>query len=300
VQVGDEVVLADVVRQLREEIVIDELAAIAQYPLSSTRRFEVQAGVTFYSFDNELEEFIVVGNQVIDSRTTSLQAFPDLELYNGSLAYVGDSSFWGFSAPVRGQRYRFEVEGYGGDLSYQTGLADYRRYVFRRPLTFAFRGLHFGRYGDDAESDLLGPLYVGRPSLVRGYEINDFSATECTPVGDTNACPEFDRLIGSRLAVVNLELRVPLFGVEDYGLIELPFLPTDLILFADAGTAWTEDESPDVRFDQDTLDRVPVFSAGLAARIVLGGYLPLEFYYAKPFQRPDQDWQFGFTISPGW
>lgn len=301
VQIGDEVVFADVVRQVREEIVIDELSALAHYPLSSTRRFEAAAGVTFYSFENEVQEFIVLGNQVIDERTTELASFPNLDLYNGSLAFVGDSSFFGFSAPVRGTRYRFEVEAYGGDLSYQTGLADYRRYLFRRPLTFAFRGIHFGRYGDDAESDLLGPLYLGRPTLVRGYEINDFDATECTPVGgQTNACPEFDRLVGSRLAVVNLELRVPLFGIEDYGLIELPYFPTDLVLFADAGTAWTEDESPDVRFDQETLDRVPVFSAGVAARIVIGGYLPLELYYAKPFQRPDQDWQFGLVISPGW
>jgi hypothetical protein len=300
VQVGDEVVVADVVRQFREEILVDELAAIAQYPLSSTRRIEAQAGVTFYSFDTEVEEFVIVGNQVIDSRTTGIESFPDLDLYNGSLAYVGDSSFFGFSAPVRGQRYRFEVEAYGGDLSYQTGLADYRRYVFRRPWTFAFRGLHFGRYGDDAESDLLGPLYVGRPTLVRGYEIGDFDATECTPVADSNACPEFDRLVGSRLAVVNLELRVPLFGIEDYGLFELPYLPTDLVLFADAGTAWTEDESPELSFEDDTLERVPVVSAGIAARMVIGGYLPLELYYAKPFQRPDQGWQFGLVISPGW
>ncbi|HEX6203877.1 MAG TPA: BamA/TamA family outer membrane protein, partial [Thermoanaerobaculia bacterium] len=78
------------------------------------------------------------------------------------------------------------------------------------------------------------------------------------------------------------------------------YFPTDLVLFADAGTAWTEDESPDVRFDRDTLDRVPVVSAGVAARIVLGGYLPIELYYAKPFQRPDEDWQFGLVISPGW
>ncbi|HEX6202365.1 MAG TPA: BamA/TamA family outer membrane protein [Thermoanaerobaculia bacterium] len=300
VEVDGEVVFADVVRQFREEILVDELSAIGQYPLSTTRRLEAQAGVTFLSFDAEVEEVVILGNQVIDSRTVGLDTFEDIQLYSGSLAFVGDSSFFGFSAPVRGTRYRFEVEGYGGDLSYQTGLADYRRYLFRRPWTLAFRGLHFGRYGDDAESDLLGSLFVGRPTLVRGYESGDFDLTECTPVADTNACPEFDRLVGSRIAVFNLELRVPLFGVEEYGLIELPYFPTDLVLFADAGTAWTEDESPDVRFDRETLDRVPVFSAGIAARIVLGGYLPIELYYAKPFQRPDEDWQFGLVISPGW
>ncbi|HUO86884.1 MAG TPA: BamA/TamA family outer membrane protein, partial [Thermoanaerobaculia bacterium] len=139
-----------------------------------------------------------------------------------------------------------------------------------------------------------------RETLVRGYWFGDFAATECTAPPGSNACPELDRLVGSRVAVANVELRVPLFGVEEYGLIELPWLPTDLVLFADAGAAWTEDDSPDLRFDEDTLDRVPVFSAGVAARMVLGGYLPIQLYYARPFQRPDQDWQFGLVISPGW
>jgi hypothetical protein len=38
---------------------------------------------------------------------------------------------------------------------------------------------------------------------------------------------------------------------------------------------------------------------GVAARILLA-YIPLEFYYAKPFQRPNAGWQFGFNIIPGW
>ena len=41
-------------------------------------------------------------------------------------------------------------------------------------------------------------------------------------------------------------------------------------------------------------------SAGLSARILLGGFAVLQFYYAKPFQRPDEDWVTGFVIAPGW
>ena len=300
VEIDGELVAADVVRQLRQETTIDELQALAQYPLSTTRRFEVAGGWTRYSFDAEIEEVVIVGNTVIDDRTTGLPTFEDLDLYSGSLAFVGDSSVFGFASPARGARYRFEVETNGGDLSYQTGLADARRYLFFRPVTFAARGLFYGRYGDDHDDERLSDLYLGRSTLVRGYEVGDIDATECTPVGDSNACPEFDRLIGTRMAVASLELRVPLFGVEGYGLIELPFLPTELVGFVDAGAAWTEDESVDWRFDEDTIDRVPVVSAGVALRTVLGGYLPLQFYYAKPFHRPEQDWQFGFVISPGW
>ena len=39
-----------------------------------------------------------------------------------------------------------------GSVTFNTGLADYRRYLFKRPLTFAVRGLHYGRYGKDAEN----------------------------------------------------------------------------------------------------------------------------------------------------
>ena len=300
VEIDGEIVVADVLRQIRQETTIDEVQALAQYPLSLTRRFEVAGGWTRYSFDAEVEEVFIVGNTVIADRISGLPTFEDLDLYSGSLAFVGDSSVFGFASPVRGARYRFEVETNGGDLDYQTGLADARRYVFARPVTFAARGLFFGRYGDDAEDPRLSDLYLGRETLVRGYSIGDIDVTECTRPEGSNVCPEFDRLIGSRIAVASLEVRVPLFGVEGYGLIELPFLPTELVGFVDAGAAWTEDETVDWRFDEDTVDRVPVVSAGVALRTVLGGYLPLHFYYAKPFQRPETDWQFGFIISPGW
>lgn len=49
-----------------------------------------------------------------------------------------------------------------------------------------------------------------------------------------------------------------------------------------------------------TLERVPGVSDGLAARTVLLGSLPLEFFYAHPFQRPGEDSVFGLRIGIGW
>lgn len=291
---------AQVVQQLRETIVIDELSALAQYPLSLNRRIEGSVGYARYDFERELEEVIVVGGQVIDRGTRDLGAPEALDLYQASLAFVGDTSFFGFVSPIRGQRYRIEAEGAFGDLEYQTALADYRRYFFHRNGTFAVRALHYGRYGSDAESDRLSPLFLGRETLIRGYDVGSFDLNECTSVADSTACPEFDRLVGSRLAVLNLELRVPLLGVEEYGLFEAPFLPTDLVVFADGGTAWNSDVSPELSFDEDTLERVPVFSVGIATRSLIGGFLPVQLYYAVPLQRPEEDGVFGFVIAPGW
>jgi Tol biopolymer transport system component len=290
-----------IVQQVQETLTEDQAAVIGRYPFSSTQRLDVSAGVTRISFKDRLIEATIIGNQVVDESRRRLPAPPALQLYQASVGVVGDSSYFGFTAPVRGRRYRLEVAPTFGDLQFQALTADYRRYFFFRPVTVAMRGLHFGRYGRDAESNQLTTLYLGDPTLVRGYELGDISLSECTPVpGNTGACPEFDRLVGSRLAVANLEVRVPLLGVEGYGLIRARFLPTDLAFFLDAGTAWSKGQTPELRFDRSSIERVPVVSAGVSARLLLGGFAVLEFYYAKPFQRPRQGWVTGFLISPGW
>ena len=128
-----------------------------------------------------------------------------------------------------------------------------------------------------------------------------FDVSECTDASNQlSSCPEFDRLIGSRLAVANVEFRIPLFGVEELGLFNVPFLPTELSFFGDAGAAWTQDQRIDFRFDRTSADRVPVVSAGVSARVNLLGYAVVELYYAKPFQRPNRVWVFGFHLAPGW
>ena len=302
IDLDGEQVVARVIEQIRQTVTQDQASFISRYPLSATRRLEGSAGITRLDFKSELFRVAVVGNNIVEDTERRLPAPESLSLYQGSLAYVGDSSYFGFTSPVRGQRYRFQIEPTAGDLSFQSLLADYRRYLFWRPVTLAFRGMHYGRYGSDAESVRLTQLYVGQPTLVRGYEIGDIGLSECSTVpGDPGACPEFDRLVGSRLAVANLEFRVPLLGIRGFGIFNAPFLPTELSAFVDAGTAWSSDVSPDLRFTRErTIDRIPVVSAGISARILLGGFAVLQFYYAKPFQRPDEDWVTGFVIAPGW
>lgn len=298
---GEEVV-ARVIEQVRETVTQDQASFISRYPLSTTRRLEASAGIQRLDFKAELFRIAIVGNTIVEDTDRRLPAPESLSLYQGSLAYVGDNSYFGFTSPVRGQRYRFEIQPTFGDLNFESLLADYRRYFFKRPVTLAFRALHYGRYGSDAESDRLTQLYVGQPTLVRGYEIGDISLSECSTVpGDPGACPEFDRLVGSRVAVANLEFRVPLLGIRGFGIFNAPFLPTEISAFVDAGTAWTSDVTPDLRFTrQQTVDRIPVVSAGISARILIGGFAVLQFYYAKPFQRPEESWVTGFVIAPGW
>lgn len=290
-----------VTRQLIRQY-FDDAQAIVQYPLSATRRFEFTAGAQRISYGAEVESLFVVGSEVVEQRMSSVNAgFPSLTFGTGTAAYVGDFSFFGATSPIAGGRYRLEVAPYVGSINYQTLLADYRRYFFRRPFTLAMRGLHFGRYGSGAEDERLQPIYLGRNTLIRGYDPNDFTIADCSPAATgASDCPEFSRLVGTRVGVASMELRIPLLGTEQFGLINFPYVPLEIAPFFDAGVAWRKGDNPEWRFDQSTTARVPVFSAGVTARLNVLGYAVVELFYARPFQRPGRGNVFGFQLAPGW
>lgn len=288
---------ADVYQIIREVQLVSDLSLLAQYPFSTTRRVEGAAGVQRYSFKQEIETWYIIGDTVVERTLEKLPGAFTLNLGKASSAFVGDSSIYGFISPINGTRYRYEVETLTGDLKFTTALADWRRYFFQRPVTIAVRGLHFGRYGSGAEDDRLSPLYLGQGSIVRGYDPYSIDPVECGT--STFVCPVFDRLVGSRIAAGSVEVRAPLLGTREFGLINASFLPTEIFGFADVGAAWTENQTPELKWATRTNERVPVASVGLGLRILLS-YIPIEVYAAKPFQRPDEQIVYGFNIIPGW
>ena len=289
--------IVDVYEQFRQIQLITDASGIAQYPFSSTRRLEGAVGVQRYSFKEEVETFFVAGNTIVDRTRETLPGAFTLNFSKASAAFVGDSAVYGFMSPINGTRYRDEVETLNGDLNYQTALADWRKYFFKRPVTLAVRGLHYGRYGDGAEDPRLTPLYLGRGSVMRGYDPYSIDPVECGTANGT--CPVFDRLIGTRIVAASAEVRAPLLGTREFGLIDAPFLPTEIFAFADAGAAYSENDKVNWNFETRTDERVPVFSVGVGLRILLA-YIPIEVFAAKPFQRPDEEVVYGFNIIPGW
>jgi Tol biopolymer transport system component len=288
---------------------------LASYPLNQSRRFDFSAGVNRYSYD--VEEDIYVLNpfgQVIDRRRVTVrEGLPDpVNLFEASAAYVGDNSFFGFVSPIRGSRFRAEVGATFGSLNYNTVTLDYRRYM--NPitnLTFAFRGLHFGRYGSQVEdasrrSGVIQDLYLGREYLIRGYSAFSFDQfRECNiPQGaqtEFQFCPVYERLFGQRIGVLSAEMRVPLVGTDRLGIIDFGFVPTEIALFGDAGMAWNgSGPSPTLEWSRTSLERIPVASAGVSSRFNILGALILEVYYVYPFQRPDKGAHWGFQLAPGW
>jgi hypothetical protein len=291
----------DVVSQYIQRLYVDQATLITQYPFSVTKRAELNVGVTHLGFNTEVQQYLLDGNQVVDQQKFDTTSAPSINYAQATAAFVGDNSFFGFTGPINGWRYRFEFSPTVGSLRFQTALADMRKYFFARPVTLAIRGVHFGRYGADAESDRLSPVFLGDPSLVRGYAANTFNASECSlSQSNPNACPEFDRLVGSRIAAASIELRIPFLGNQQLGLIRSPLFPVDIAPFVDGGVAWARGNTPAFTFATRSSERIPVFSAGVSARANLLGYAVLEVFYAHPFQRPDKSWVLGFQLAPGW
>ncbi|MFT5141580.1 MAG: Tol biopolymer transport system component [Rhodothermales bacterium] len=299
---------SQVVSQLKQRIYIDQVQGIASYPLTQTRRVELSGGFTRYGFDYEVENFYFTQFGVRRERTQLNELEPDPVLFaTGGLALVRDFSSFGFTSPVKGGRSRFEVSPFVGSATFVRATIDYRRYIQLMPVTLAFRGLHVGNYGAKSSAaggaeNLFTEEYLGYANsrgFLRGYSFSSFNAEECT-LSATGSCAEIDRLRGSRMALASAELRIPVLGTEQFGLINFPYLPTEITFFADAGVAWTDDQLPEWKFDRNSNGRVPVFSTGVSTRFNMFGYTVLEIFYAKPYQRPGKGPHWGFQIIPGW
>lgn len=293
------------------------LSGITQYPISQVQRVEFSGGVRRISSDQQIYELVydtvMSGNQLVGLTGPIEQRRDEIEgvAYNmaeGSAALVYDASLMGYTSPFAGMRYRFEVAPTVGSLQFNTLTADFRRYFFLRPFTLAVRGMHVGRYGRDEHR--VGAIYLGWPFLIRGYS-RDNVADACRPTlpeGGDECNLYFDELVGSRVALANVELRVPIIRQLVVGnTLGLP--PVEGFVFADAGTAWGRIEGAPGQvietratfrrgIDPDLGDRGIVTSAGVGARVNLFGYFVLETVYVKAFER-DRGFHWQFSMQPG-
>jgi hypothetical protein len=260
------------------------------YPFSRFQRVEFTGGARIIDFAGEVQTrlFSATTGDLVDDFTvpSALDTIPSLNLGTAGAALVYDSAIFGGTSPVLGQRYRFGIQSVMGALRFDEVTTDFRRYVMpARPLVLAARLLHFGRYGSDAEDPILNDLFIGYPSLVRGYNDASFSSAEQDV---------FERLLGSRLAVANVELRLPLLGA--LGIIPSAGVPPiELAGFFDAGTAWRDSDKAAFLGG----GRQPVTSVGVALRVNLLGFAVGELDYVHPNDRPLQGWYWQFALQPG-
>jgi hypothetical protein len=308
-------------QELRFRQTSRELAGLITYPLSRVQRMEFSARARNISFETEIQTrvFTPSGQQIADE-TLDIPSCSEgidpgtgfcdpaaLNLGTGTISLVYDNTLFGFTGPVMGQRYRFEVAPTGGSLNYIGTLLDYRRYFMPwNRITLAGRVLQFGRFGADGEDVRLTPLFVGYQQIIRGYDPGSFSSIECADplldngsfIGRTSSgCPIYDQLFGSRMLVANFELRMPfpqILGLRAPG--SLP--PFTVAFFFDVGAAWWSTQKARV-FGGNNSPWNPVSSFGIASRINLFGVFLLEIDFVHPNNRPSKGWFWQFGFSPG-
>lgn len=319
------------VRELNIIRIFDKgISAFAHYPFSTTLRLEggvsglhrgfrwdtysdfyapVGAGFQYLGQERERQE---VGDQLqFDSFYTLQRGFGA----SANVALVGDNSYFGLTSPLAGHRFRISVERNFGFNDFYGALIDYRKYIWTKPVSFAFRGMAYGRFENDVSS--IYPIYLGQMGFVRGYNYvldqNPFDNPGNIAIG---------QLLGSKLGMFNAEVRLPFTGPKSLALIPSRFLLTDLALFFDSGIVFDEfdhlsngealtvvqrDDSGTIQTDnngnplfENALVKPEVaMSIGISLRANLFGALIVEPYLAWPLQ-PNTSAQFGVNIVPGW
>ena len=307
----------------------ESVSAFVHYPFSTTLRLE--GGVTgFYQhFRHDLiQDFFLIddfgralnigqnrermptGDQIVFNQFYTLTKGTGV---SANIALVKDNSVFGFTGPIAGQRIRLSLEQQAGIDNYFATLVDARKYVFKKPFTFAIRGLNYNRF--ESETNSVYPNFIGNMGFVRGYG-DIFSDQQINPTIN------FDRMIGSKIAMVSAEVRLPFTGPKNLALLGSNVLFSDLVLFFDAGMAFDDfSQITDGRLtsvistnDNDEIvygpDGFPIYNAeivkpllaksvGLGLRINVGNVLVIEPYYARQLVSNGR-WDFGINFIPGW
>ncbi|MGE0405392.1 MAG: basic secretory protein-like protein, partial [Candidatus Korobacteraceae bacterium] len=107
-----------------------QFAGILSYPFSRAQRIEFIGGFQNISFAgrSRVNVYDPVTGQLIGRQDEDIDAPDGLNMGTFSSALVYDTSIFGGTSPLAGQRYRFEEGGSAGSLSYGTLLLDYRKY----------------------------------------------------------------------------------------------------------------------------------------------------------------------------
>jgi Tol biopolymer transport system component len=194
-----------------------------------------------------------------------------------TLSLVKDNVLWGYTSPFDGSRYRFDVLGNPGlgnkKLSFYSFLGDYRRYYHLwTDYSFGFRlsGGYSG--GNNPQRFFIGGIenWINRSFATIDIPLEsatDFAfLTAALPLRGYNYAEQ----IGTKYALMNLELRFPLIKYLVTGALPILFSNIHGVAFIDVGSAWNN--SRDLRFFQrneygDIVSRDLLMGTGFGARI---------------------------------
>ncbi len=227
-----------------------------------------------------------------------------------SVSLIHDNSLWGFTAPIDGTRYRFDVLGNPGffqkNLDFYSVLGDYRTYFrFWDYYSFAFRlsGGYSG--GSTPQRFFIGGIenWINRRFATGDIPLesaSDFAFL--TPVLPLRGY-DYAQEIGTKYGLLNLELRFPLIRYLVTGPLPILFSNIFGAAFIDMGAAWNSNKQ--LRFferssDGGVISKDLLIGTGFGARIFLFYFL-MRFdvawaYNVKHFSTPKFYFSLGYDF----
>ena len=272
------------------------------YPLNRFNRFEY--GLSANNIDRSLM-WLSYGVDYYYGYTTqtyidSIVNLGSINFFAPSVAYVHDNTLMGYTGPIYGSRYRFDIERAMGNTSWNNYNADYRRYdaLLFSYITLATRVQTSIASG---KGEYLFPKYIGRADILRGYDREYYYGSECESAATgTSACTA-TQLLGSRVAFGNAELRFPVFRPFKYKKTNISFIPVDGLVFYDAGVAWSSGQtvygSKPAGYAW-TKQRYPLRSYGYGFRINLFNFAILRIDKSYPLDASSRKGYWFWTLGP--
>ena len=234
---------------------------------------------TYYRMDLDLQAYISY-REFFDRPASGIPIYTTSEkstrhLIEPSIAFVHDSSFWGYFGPVEGSRWRVSaaqgVSFTNDDVSRTTVFLDYRWYK----MLFYGNTLAVRLSGGFSEGRDPRVFFLGGPLTLRGYDYLQFE--------------------GDRMVLGSIEYRFPLLDAIIFGWPgRWGFQNVGGTVFFDAGSAWYQNNVHFIRHDTNRLvlnDMKSNFGIGAYLNVA---YFLLSFQFAWPtdLQRTTSDYQF--------
>lgn len=218
----------------------------SNYDIYRFQTYSLSLG-TSYPFDryNRLETGVGLINLTRENLDETFEPTQNRNLIVPSLRYVHDNSFFGYISPINGSRYYISLYGTpkitGDGISFATAMVDYRDYIklFSTFYTFAWRVFAGTSQGPNPQEFFIG----GTENWINARFDGDFIPVRnaedlqfLTPVVPMRGF-DYNAKFGNNFALLNMELRFPMFGFLSAG--PLPLFETLFgTAFVDVGSAW--------------------------------------------------------------
>lgn len=281
----------------------DQVSGLLQIPFSKHLRVEGSLGANyrFFRLDrrdlyyDEYGYFLGEGDReripLDDAINVGGFEIRKTVFFNNSIGLIGDKTQFGLASPINGYRFRFDFTNYFGGYNFQLATADIRYYRYTKPVTLAFRFMHFASLGPDSRNYY--PVLIGDMGLVHAYDYSRLTEYQVK----NGIYPQ--QLMGSKIFVTGVEVRLPFTGPEELAVVKLGGFLSELSWFLDGGIAFNDYAQLRKTEDPAILPPKLVFSTGVSWRVNLFGALVVEPYFAWPLLEHSKG-KFGIFFIPGW